>query len=157
MEGLQGQAGAQMPLERPLDGVLGVALAGKRHWVDLGAFPVDTSRDVDVAERASEVFRTVAAVTLLRRVRGTAHVGGARLSRALVQDGLAPVTGEALLAGADGLVPVARGHEAADVGGDQRASLLDDDDVLALPAAGFATVFSAFVLLGSKKMSQKTF
>ena len=71
------------------------------------------------------------------------------------KDGLAPVTGEALLAGADGLVPVARGHEAADVGGDQRASLFDDDDVLALPAAGFATVFGAFVLLGSKKMSQK--
>jgi len=47
VQSLQGQAGAQVSLQRPLDGVVSVALAGERHWVDLGALPVDAA-DVDV-------------------------------------------------------------------------------------------------------------
>jgi hypothetical protein len=89
----------------------------------------------------------VAVVTLSGRVRGATHVGGARLPGALVEDGLAAVAGEALLADADGLVTVTGGDEAADVGGDERAAVLDNDDVLASPAPGFTAVFGAFVLL----------
>ena len=50
MKCLNSHACAQVSLQRPFDGVLRVTLAGKRHWIDFRAFPVDTSGHVDVAE-----------------------------------------------------------------------------------------------------------
>ena len=87
------------------------------------------------------------AVPLDGRVRRATHESRARFAGTLVEHSLAAVAGEALLADADGLVTVTGGDEAADVGGDERAAVLDDDDVLASPTPGFTAVFGAFVLL----------
>jgi hypothetical protein len=51
------------------------------------------------------------------------------------------------------LVSVARRDEAVDVAGDEGAAVLHDDDVFAFAAAGFASVFVAFVLLKAKTNS----
>jgi hypothetical protein len=50
------------------------------------------------------------------------------------------------------LMSVARRDEAVDVAGDEGAAVLHDDDVFAFAAAGFASVFVAFVLLKPKKI-----
>jgi hypothetical protein len=148
---LQRHARTQVPLQRPLDGVLRVTFPGKRHRVDFGTLPVNAAGHVDVAERTCQIFRAVAAVAFDGRIGGAPHEGRARFAGALVQDGFAAVAGKAFFANADRLMSVARRDEAVDVAGDEGAAVLHDDDVFAFAAAGFASVFVAFVLLKAKK------